>query len=68
MADEHDGAGQGEHGRDDVGEDAQGQHDGGPAPSRPSAAPGEEPEEDEGQGEAERVGVLAGQGGEQVPP
>ena len=55
--------------RDDVGEDAEGEHDGRPSPIATRPLPvGDEPDEDQRQRDAEGVRVLAGQGGEEVPP
>ena len=57
------------HAPDDVREDTHGQDHRGPAPVPPLAhRTGEETDEQDGEGQAERVGVLAGQGREQVPP
>ena len=60
----------GEHGRDDVGQDARRQHQPRPSPGggRCGSRRANRPEEQKGQGDAEGVGVLTGQGGEQVPP
>ena len=60
---------QGEERWDDVGQDARRQHDGGPAPvpARAQSA-SHQTEEEQGQRDAQRVGVFTGQGGEEVPP
>ncbi len=53
--------------RHDVGEDAPGEHDGGPGAVPPLAHGGrEQPQEQHGQGEAERERVLPRQGREQI--
>ncbi len=51
-----------------MGQDARGEHDGGPGPVPPRAdPPGHETEEQKSQRDAQRVGVLTGQGREEIP-
>ncbi len=68
-ADEEERTDDGKEGGDDVRQDASRQRDGAPPPV-PSGAQssGHEPEEQECEGDAQRIGVFAGQGGEEVPP
>ena len=59
----------GEDGRDQVAEEGDGEQDGGQGPvATGPQARGHDAEEEQGDREAERVGELAGQGGQDVPP